>query len=280
MIYSVDFVYAMGAAFLVSSLSLVGLIYLFFNSSRLHSIIPHIVALSTGVLLGNALFHLIPESFDQGMSQTQVGVSVFAGLISFGIIDRLLSHRHLGTKQGLNQVKSIGMLNLIGDGFHNFIDGLVIGGSFLISPELGMATTVAILIHELPQELGDTGTLIFSGFAPKTVVRVNFIVSTTAIVGVAAVFVLNHWIHIQTGYLLGFTAGGFTYMAIGNLLPSLYRISRGNPRLKLVQMGIVVAGFCFIPLLNSGHVHHHDGLDHGAGRHAHPMGLIFRESGK
>lgn len=277
MIFSVEFIYALGAALVVSLLSLVGLIFLFLSKSRLEQVIPYVVALATGILLGNAFFHLIPDSVDQGTSTFFAVGGISLGLIAFWLFDRVLLPRDTVNTIDTTPLKSIGKLNLIGDGFHNFIDGLVIGGSFLISPEVGMATTVAILIHELPQELGDTGTLIFSGYSPKQVVKLNFLVSTSVIPGVLFVFLLNQWLEIQAGFLLGFTAGGFIYMAVGNLIPSLYRHARGNFRIQVFHMVFFLIGLGFIQIITPDHSHGHEGHRHGKENHVHPMGLIFRE---
>lgn len=277
MILNIDFVYALMAAFLVSLVSLVGLVYLLFSKWLMGQIIPYAVALAVGVLLGNAFFHLIPESLEQGLSDTSVLGGVFAGLISFWLIDRVLSHRHGAHVSDPKVIRSIGKLNLLGDGVHNFIDGLIIGGSFIVSPEVGMATTLAIIIHELPQELGDSGTLIYSGFSPQRVVKLNFLVGTTVMGGVAFVFLLNHWLVFQMGYLLAFTAGGFMYMALGNLVPALYRQALGNLRMQTLQLLVILIGMGFIQYLSHDHAHSHDGHHHGDGIHAHQMGIIFRK---
>lgn len=277
MIFTVDFIYALSAALLVSLVSLVGLVYLLFNNLLMGQIIPYAVALAIGVLLGNAFFHLIPESLEQGLSSFFVYGCSFAGVVTFWLIDRILSHNHPTVDSNQKSIRSIGKLNLLGDGFHNFIDGLLIGGSFMIGPELGIATTIAIIIHELPQELGDSGTLIYSGFSPLHVVKLNFLVGTTVILGVAVVFLLNQWLVFQVGYLLAFTAGGFVYMALGNLVPSLYRQARGNLRLKTLQLLVILIGMGFIQYLSHEHGHTHEGHHHVESIHAHQMGIIFRK---
>jgi len=277
MIFTVDFVYALVAGLLVSLISLIGLVYLLFNKLIREQIIPYAVALAIGVLLGNALFHLIPESLEQGLSNTFVFGCILAGAATFWLIDRVLLHRQATVEPNSKTIRSIGKLNLLGDGFHNFIDGLVIGGSFMISPEVGMATTLAIIIHELPQELGDTGTLIYSGFSPQRVVLLNFLVGTTVMLGVAVVFLFNHWLVFQAGYLLAFTAGGFVYMALGNLVPALYRQADGNLRVKSLKLLVILIGMAFIQYLSNDHVHTHDGHHQEESIHANQMGIIFRK---
>ncbi|WP_158856649.1 ZIP family metal transporter [Lunatibacter salilacus] len=277
MIFTVDFVYALSAALLVSLISLVGLVFLLFDKLLMGKIIPYAVALAIGVLLGNAFFHLIPESLELGLSSSFIFGCIFTGFVTFWLIDRILSHHHPTAVPSQKSIRSIGKLNLLGDGFHNFIDGLVIGGSFMISPEVGMATTLAIIIHELPQEFGDTGTLIYSGFSPLRVVKLNFLVSMTVMLGVAFVFLLNHWIVFQVGYLLAFTAGGFVYMALGNLLPALYRQARGNLRMQTIQLLVILIGLGMIEYLSNDHAHTHHGHRHGEGINAHQMGIIFRK---
>ena len=117
-------------------------------------------------------------------------------------------------------------MNLVGDGFHNFIDGLIIGGSYLVSIPIGIATTVAVLLHEVPQEIGDFGVLVHGGFSRKQAIMFNFITALTAILGAVLALILFDYVGNLTKFLLPFTAGGFIYIAASDLIPEIHQEKR------------------------------------------------------
>ncbi|EON77142.1 putative: hypothetical protein [Lunatimonas lonarensis] len=211
--------------------------------------------MTAGILLGNVFFHLIPEAAHESTDSFGVPLGFLAGLGVFGGLDVIL-HRSQGHPS--RERAALGYLTLVGDGFHNFIDGLVIGTSYLVSPELGLTTTLAIVLHELPQEFGESGTMVYSGFSPKRVVRLNFLVSLTALAGVSVAVGIGHWLPLSPSLLLAFTAGGFFYVALGRLAPELLRSSR-LMGVRLSYLAVVGLGLGFVLGVNQlqPHVHHH-----------------------
>lgn len=220
MIGGFELVAALISALAVGLVALVGLVYQFVSRDFVTRYVPWVLALTAGILLGNVFFHLLPEASHESREPYSIYVGFFVGMGVFWLLDRML-HRHHWEQPDAG--RPLGYLTLVGDGFHNFIDGLVIGTSYLIHVELGMATTLAILLHELPQELGESGTMVYSGFTPKKTVRLNLLVSLTAVLGVLVSFGVQQWFLISPALLLAFTAGGFLYVALGRLMPELFR---------------------------------------------------------
>jgi len=131
-------------------------------------------------------------------------------------------------------------MNLIGDAFHNFIDGMVIAGTFLVSIPLGISTTLAVAFHEIPQEIGDFGVLVHGGFGRFKALLLNFASALTAVVGALVVLALNVKIEAVTAFLVPFTAGGFIYIASSDLMPEMKKDIR--PLNSLVQIIFLLLG--------------------------------------
>lgn len=197
----------------VSLISLIGIILLFKNE-QIFSLIKNIlIALAVGALLGDSFFHLIPESSEY-LTPVLAATSFLAGLFLFLTLERYFhwQHHHLpDEKQG---VIPVGKLNLISDGFHNFIDGVIIGVSYLVSLPVGVATTLAVILHEVPQELGDYAVLVKSGYSRKKALLFNLLSGLLAVIGaVVALVTLGRFAEVVP-WLLGFAAGGFVFMAL------------------------------------------------------------------
>ncbi|WP_198675378.1 ZIP family metal transporter [Pleomorphovibrio marinus] len=254
-----NFIFALLGAFSVSLIAMVSGVFLFITPKQLEHVLPWAICLAIGVLLGNAFFHLIPESVMEIHDIQPIMYWVIGGILFFLVLDKLLFHPGIKKSNPNKEIKSIGYLNLVGDGIHNFVDGLIIGGSFMVSNELGIATTLAIAIHEFPQELGDAGTLIYSGFNPKKVILLNLLVGLTAVLGVIVIYSLNEVFVVPTSILFAFTAGGFIYMAIGNLLPSILYEEKNSGRRFTYHMAIILIGLFLVAGLTGelGHDHSH-----------------------
>ena len=274
MLYTQEFISALTAAFLVSTVAFIGLLYMLLPKKWVAKAIPLAIALAIGILLGNAFFHLIPEAALELREPRQLFMWVSGGFLLFLTIE-IITHsiqKHKLPKQ--ERIRSIGILNLVGDGIHNFLDGIIIASSFLISPELGTATTMAILMHEIPQEFSDSGTLIYSGYKPARVVKLNFMVALTSILGVVFVFLLSETVSMNPVYLLAITAGGFIYMAAGNLLPAIVREGKNSNKLHAKHLGIATLGLLMIFWMSSsGHDHKHH--QHGNSSKARSMGAKY-----
>lgn len=233
--------YILLATVLVSLLSLVGIITLLLKEKLIQQVLIPLVGFSAGALIGSAFIHLLPEALEQS-SGRQVGFYTLIGFVCFFLLERYFYWRHCH-KTGVCEVHAFTYLNLIGDGLHNLVDGLLIAASFMINIKLGIVTTLAIACHEIPQELGDFGVLVYGGFSKTKALVMNFIFSLTAIVGALLGYFLSTYIQSLPAYLLPFTAGGFIYIAASDLIPELHRqpdIRRANWAIVTFLLGIVL----------------------------------------
>ena len=131
-------------------------------------------------------------------------------------------------------------MNLIGDALHNFIDGLIIAASYLIDIPVGIATTIAVILHEIPQEIGDFGVLVYAGFSKKKAVLMNFITALTSVLGVIFALVLSNFVENIEGYLIALAIGGFLYIAGSDLIPELHKETKVS--ISLIQMLSFILG--------------------------------------
>jgi zinc and cadmium transporter len=206
--------------FINGLLALAGVFTFFISKKQLNKTIMFLVALSVGALLGGAIFHLIPEAI-RDLSTTTTFLIGFLGIIVFYSLEKFL-HWHHCHKNGKCDEHPYTHLILYGDGIHNFIDGLIIASAFIINIPLGILTSVLIMAHELPQEIGNFGVLIYGGFSKAKALTYNFIVQLTAILGgILGYFFLEA--SKYAAYLLPFAAGGFLYIAIGDLIPEIFK---------------------------------------------------------
>lgn len=206
----------------VSAISLIGIIAFMFSEKMLKFLSGSMVGLAVGALFGDVFIHIIPEMGENWQSYS--GLLIVAGIILFAVIERLLHwhHHHVGHKdcEHASQPPTVTML-VIGDGVHNFIDGALIAASFLISIELGVATTIAVVLHEIPQEVSDFGAMLALGINRRRALLLNFVSALSAVVGAILIFVIGDKTQMLSSYLLPITAGGFIYIAGTDLLPEL-----------------------------------------------------------
>lgn len=215
-------IYALVSISLVSIVSLIGIVALGFREHLIRKYVFLFVSLAVGALLGDAFLHLIPEAVESLGSLPKAGFAVIVGIIIFFAIEKLLHWHHHGLDEE-NHVAPIGKLMLISDGFHNFIDGIIIGLSYLVSIEVGIATTIAVLLHEIPQEIGDFGVLVHAGYTKTRALFWNFISALAAFLGLFVVMLLGSTTESITTWMLPIAAGGFLYIAIADLIPELYK---------------------------------------------------------
>ncbi|MEM4295400.1 MAG: ZIP family metal transporter [Candidatus Anstonellales archaeon] len=203
---------------IVSAISLIGILLLKIQNT--HKITLVLVSFATGALFGDAFFHLIPESIEDINNILLVSMLILAGFLLFFIMEKFLRWRHCHSHDKKHMKLHVGTLNLIGDFIHNFFDGLAIAVSYLISVPIGIATTIAVIMHEIPQELGDFGILLYSGFSKEKALKLNFLVSLSAFLG--ALVGLLIYQDIKLVYFLPVIAGGFIYIAGSDLIPELH----------------------------------------------------------
>lgn len=227
----------------VSLIAFVGLIALFIKEKIFKRILVNLVALSAGALIGGAFLHLIPEAIHE-FEDKPIFLFVLFGFIIFFFIEQILHWHHC--HKGDCPEHAFAYMNLVAEALHNFIDGLTIAASFLIHPSLGMATTMAVALHEIPQELGDFGVLVYGGFDKKKALMLNFLVALTAVFGgVFGFFISDHFALSQ--FLLPLAAGGFIYIASSDLIPEIRK--EKNRQKSFLNFIIFVLGVSLMYLL-------------------------------
>lgn len=209
--------WAVTATIIVSLISFIGVVTLALKTKLLNKIVLLFVGFSAGALIGGAFLHLIPEALESECSN--IFLYVIIGFVAFYALEKILHWRHC--HKGKCKIHIFTYLNLVGDAAHNFIDGLVIAASFIVSIKLGLVTTLAVIAHEIPQEFGDFGVLIYGGFSKAKALAYNFLSALTAILGAVAGFFLSSMMEGGIVFLLPLTAGGFIYIASSDLIPEL-----------------------------------------------------------
>ncbi len=240
--------YAILAVSVISLLSLVGVFTLSLKENTLDRILFFLLSFSAGSILGAALFDLLPEAIEL-VEEPVVFIYVTSGYVSFLFLERYIYwfHGHIHGHESKSEldrrvsVKEFVYLNLVGDGIHNFLDGIAIGASFLISSPVGFATTTAVFAHELPQEIGDFGVLIYGGLTRGKALFFNFVSALTALFGV---LVSNFFLQDFTGPLIALTAGGFVYLAASELIPEI-RTEEDFAK-SIMQLALFVLGIVFV----------------------------------
>ena len=246
------------AVLIVSLVSLVGILSLSLSTERLRKFLFAIISLSVGALLGDVFLHILPELNARTGDSLVPMILIFLGFLIFFILEKFLlwHHGHEGEVHEKNieldtvsahTSKHIGYLNLLSDALHNFIDGLVIGGSFLVSNEVGIATTIAVILHEIPQEIGDFGLLLHAGFTRKAALVANFISALAAFLGLLIVVLLRGASSSLTGLIIPLAAGGFLYIAGSDLVPELHKTS--DVRRSVIQFLSIILGFALMGFL-------------------------------
>jgi len=240
------------SVFAVSLISLIGVVGLSLGEQRVRRLAALLVSFAVGGLLGDAFIHLIPETFARAGDTLVRSLLILVGILLFFVVEKLLRHGHEARHPRRPRVSTdrpaLAAVNLVGDGIHNFIDGVMIGSSYLISTTLGIATTVAVLLHEIPQELGDYGVLIHSGLRARTALLANLASASVAIAGTVVALLVGSVAGISvTEHLVPITAGGFVYIAAADLIPELQEDH--SVRGLLVQALVISCGIGVMALL-------------------------------
>jgi zinc and cadmium transporter len=239
-------IYALISVFLVSAISFVGVLFLSVKAKTLKSILIYLISFSAGALLADAFLHLIPEISENGLS-IYSSLIILAGILGSFFIEKIINWRHCHLPITKTHVHSFAYMNLIGDSVHNFIDGLIIGASFLISKTVGFSSTIAIIFHEIPQEIGDFGVLIHGGFKIKKALMYNFLTSIFAIFGTMVALLIGNFTSDLTIFLIPFAAGNFIYIACSDLIPELHK--ECSKKTTLLQSFAFILGVLIIASL-------------------------------
>jgi len=227
--------YGLIATVIVSLISLIGVFTLALNEKKMRNILLLLVAISAGALIGGAFLHLIPESVEN-LGIENVGIGVIIGFVIFFILERGLHWHHC--HKGNCDVHMFTYMSLVGDSIHNFIDGLVIMGAFMTDFSLGIVTTLAVIAHEIPQELGDFGVLIYGGFSRTKALLFNFLTALTAVLGALIGYLIAGVSDSFIPWLIPIAAGGFIYIGASDLVPELHK----EPNTKKAMISFIF--FC------------------------------------
>lgn len=238
---SAIWVATLGAVIIESLLAHVVLLGLVLRPAFLRKSLLVLISFAAGALLGDAFLHLIPEiSRSPRGFDLRASLSLLAGVLAFFILEKVLHwhHSHVPHEDVLHPVA---VSNLVGDFLHNFVDGAIIAGSFLVSPRLGIATTAAIALHEIPQEMGDFSILVHAGMRPWRAFAMNSLTALTALLGAAATLLISSaGVAGIAEVLVPVTAGGFVYIASTDLIPELHKEPEAVK--SLIQLAALVVG--------------------------------------
>ena len=223
-----------------------GALSLLIKAKLFKKLLVILVAFSAGALLSGAFFHLLPESLEH-LPAVNVFAYLMAGFIVFFLVERFLYWHHCHLHGEKCETHPVSYLILFGDGIHNFIDGIIIGVSFLVSIPFGIVTALLIIGHEIPQELGDFGVLVYGGFSKGKALIYNFFSQLTAVIGGVVGYFFSTRIEGIMPFILPFAAGGFIYIAASDLIPELHK----EPRLEksLLSFMFFLVGIAFMFLL-------------------------------
>jgi zinc and cadmium transporter len=241
------------SVFAVSLVSLVGIAAFSLHEAVLRKALFALVGLAAGALLGDAIIHLIPESLYEIGSERAFGVAVLGGIVMFFVLEKVLRwhhahHAHESEHEGHEQYEHGGHdphghlapMVVVADGLHNMIDGAVIAASFLVSPALGATTTLAVFLHEIPQEIADYALLLHSGMSRGMALFYNFLSGLTAFIGAGIVLVIGTSVESFGAYAAAVTAGAFIYLAAADLIPELNKSSK--VRRSLIELTAFMVG--------------------------------------
>ncbi len=240
--------YAIGSVILVSLLSMVGVFFLAAASARLQKMLLFLVSLAIGGLTGDAFIHLIPEAFEKLGTNLSTSLLIILGIIIFFSLEKAIRWRHCHIPTSEQHVHPVATLNIIGDGVHNFVDGLLIGATYLVSIPIGITTTIAVILHEIPQEIGDFGVLVHAGLSVKKAILFNFASALTAILGTILAFTIGPHIQSFSSVMLPITAGGFIYIAGSDLVPQVQQ-ECGSASLNIGHFATIMLGIGLMALL-------------------------------
>lgn len=235
-----------------------------FSFALLTKFVGRMVSLSVGIMLSTALLHSLPEAFESNGNTHYLFMTLLAGLFGFFLLEKLAifrhchhhehdgCHHHLGLDA--RQAGKSGWMILIGDGFHNFTDGILIAAAFLADINLGLMTSLAVFAHELPQEVGDFIVLQNAGFSRRRAYVYNLISSLMALIGgLVGYFALANASGLIP-YALVLASSGFIYIAVSDLMPQMQRhvsLKESATQVALIAVGVVIV------FLLTGHLHSH-----------------------
>lgn len=236
-------VYTLVSVLIVSLLSFVGILTLSIKVEKLKKILLYMVSFSAGALFGDAFIHLLPKVVEETGFGLNISFYLMFGIGFSFIVEKFIHWRHCHIPTSKQHIHPFAMMNLFGDAVHNFIDGLIIGASYLVSIPVGIATTIAVILHELPQEIGDFGVLLYGGFSKVKALLFNFITALAAVIGAVVSLLISVYVENITTFLVPFAAGTFIYIAGSDLIPEIHKeveVKKSLMQFIAITLGVVV----------------------------------------
>jgi len=234
-------IYAIGSVILVSLLSLIGVLIFPAEKQRTRKFLIYMVSFSAGALFGDAFIHLLPEAAEETGFSVMLAIYVLSGIVFSFVVEKIIRWRHCHLPTTHDHPHPVAFMNLMGDATHNFIDGLIIGASYMASIPVGIATTLAVIFHEIPQEIGDYGVLLHGGFSRAKALAFNLLVALTAVLGAIVALVIGSAVEgLLVPFMLPFAAGAFIYIAGSDLIPELHKET--EVRESIVQLAWFLLG--------------------------------------
>lgn len=240
MMNSTVWLYSLVSVFFISLISSIGVVTFSIKEEKLKKLLIFFVSFSAGALFGGAFIHLLPQIVEETGFELSISFYLLLGILTFFVLEKFICWRHCHVPTSDEHHHALGFMNLIGDGFHNLIDGMIIAGSYLVNIELGIATTLAVILHEIPQEIGDFGILLYAGFSKKKALIFNFISALAAFLGVIIAISLDSVVENFSSFIIPFTAGGFIYIAGSDLIPELHKETK--PFKSFIQLISLILG--------------------------------------
>jgi zinc and cadmium transporter len=231
------------STFIVSLISLIGVFTLAIKDDLLRKILFSLVGFSAGALIGSAFLHILPDVLEKTKS-INIYYYLILGIVIFFLMEKFFYWRHCHTVDC--NVHAFTYLNLVGGSFHNFIDGLAIAASYTVSFNLGMITTLAIIFHEIPRELGDFGVLVYGGFSKTKALFYNFLSALAAMLGALSGYFIADVAKQFSFFILPLTAGGFIYISSSDLIPEIHKENDGKS--SLAALIAFLSGILFMAL--------------------------------
>lgn len=246
---------------IISAISLIGLFTVSVSAARIRSFLLYMVSFAAGAMMGDVFLHLLPEHVHEHGWNPSLSFSVLAGIMTMFFVEKVIQwhHCHHSHEESEHHVHPVAKMNLIGDGVHNFIDGMVIAASYAVSIPVGIATTIAVALHEIPQEIGDFGVLLHAGYTKKRALLFNFLSALLALLGAALAFFLVNSIDGLLTIIVPFAAGVFIYVAGSDLIPELHK--QTAIKVSLIQFLFFAAGIAIMLGLLETHTHEEHGHD-------------------
>ena len=244
----IEWTYAIGSVLLISLLAFIGLFTLSINKKTLNRMLIYLVSFAAGALIGDAFIHLLPEIVKTVGFTLSISLWILFGIVSMFILEKFVHwhhcHYHIHKH---SKIEPFVIMNLVGDGVHNFIDGLIIGASYLISIPVGIATTIAVALHEIPQEIGDFSILLHGGFSRGKALFFNFLSALAAVFGAIVALTASLYLAGIEQILVPIAVGHFIYIAAADLIPELHKET--NLKKSLMQLLWFVLGIAVMVVL-------------------------------